>query len=276
MPNVCASEIFQIFDRALMTIYHPKPEHLIAIGKRGFSKNQSRDFKLLQRLIPFPAVLDFAGFPKLRNQQCFAHKGGTGTSLSFFPHKDNGHRILHCNGPACGIGGDVVQFWFQLIRQIRLQPASWCLPQAAGDLLARVDSGEIAISSKDFAGESATSKARGHARPPGQGFTSGDGHWERLAYLITRNKGHEIKGSMRLPQPIRLTVAESILALFPENRYLMLANEKQGHHPIKMRNVWLSGCYQGPTLATCSFGSQNYCSRQDVDGTSYAAFEGDG
>ena len=44
------------------------------------------------------------------------------------------------------------EFWFQVVQQARLQPASWCVPQACADLLARVESGEIDVSITDFEG----------------------------------------------------------------------------------------------------------------------------
>ena len=121
-----------------MTFYHvDNLEHLRTICQRErMSMKQRRDYHLA-RCIPFPAVLEFAGFPRLRNQQCFAHKGTTGTSLSFYPRERDGCWIFHCNNPECGITGDVIEFWFQVVEKARLQPASWCLPQACADLLAR-------------------------------------------------------------------------------------------------------------------------------------------
>ena len=101
-----------------------------------------------------------------------------------------------------------------------------------------------------------------------------DEDFARLGQLIQQQKGREIGGRARLPKAIKLSVAEVIRGLFPENRFLMLANRRDGYHQIRRRDVWLSGCYQGPTLETCSFVSQNYCCRSDVDGTSYDAFEG--
>jgi hypothetical protein len=89
-----------------MTFYHANNrERLREICKRErMPKHQSRDFHLA-RQIPFPAILDFAGFPRLRNQQCFSHKGDTGTSLSFYPRDKDGRWIFHCNNPECGDHG---------------------------------------------------------------------------------------------------------------------------------------------------------------------------
>jgi len=140
---------------SVMTFYHPNLVHLQQICAREFSSDQSRDFRLVRRLISFPALLDFAGFPLLRNQQSFNHKGDTGTSLSFFRHKDDGHWMFCCNNPQCGIRGDVIEFWYQLVVHIRLPSKDWSLPQAAGDLLARVESGEIDVSITEFEGASA-------------------------------------------------------------------------------------------------------------------------
>jgi hypothetical protein len=67
---------------------------------------------------------------------------------------------------------------------------------------------------------------------------------------------------------------EAIRGLHPENRFLMLTS-KPNWHPIFRRDVWLSGCHHGkPSIEMCSFSSSNYCCRDDVDGCSYAAFEG--
>ena len=78
---------------------------------------------------------------------------------------------------------------------------------------------------------------------------------------------------MRLSKPIRISIDDVILGLFPENKYLMLAKDRDTYHRIKLRDIWLSRCYTGPTLDTCSYVSQNCCCRNDVDGGSYAAFE---
>ena len=228
-----------------------------------------RDFHLTWQ-IPFPALLDFAGFPRHRNQQWFNHKGTTGTSLSFFI-KRNGNWTFHCNNPECGITGDQTEFWFQLVEKARLQPAGWCLPQACADLLARVESGEIDISISEFEGESAKANAHGHARRShGEPFSAGDGYWEKLGHLIQKNKGREIEGRMRLPTPIGISLEDVILGLFPENRLIMLANQKRREQLIGLRDEWL----MIPALKTCSHVSQNYCCRCDVDGTSYDALEG--
>ena len=253
-------------------------EHLRDICKRErMSKHESREFERVRRLVPFPALLEFAGFPKLRNQLCFAHQGttGRGTSLSFFEHRD-GHPYFCCNKPECGIEGDVVDFWYEVVQRARLQPASWSRQQACADLLARVQSGEIDTRITDFDDASRGPHGRGRGRPDNsdQAFTSRDGYYDKLGQLIVQNKAREIEGSLALPKPVRLSVEQVIRRLFPENRYLMLAKDREAFHPIKMRDVWLSRQYRGPALDCCGFVSQNYCSRCDVDGTSYPAFEG--
>jgi hypothetical protein len=169
---------------------------------------------------------------------------------------------FHCNNPECGITGDQTEFWFQVVERARLQPAGWCLPQARADLWARVESGEIDCSITEFEGAS----AKGQRRRNGDGevFTSGDAYWEKLGHLIKRKNGHEIAGRMRLPKPIGIDVREAILGLFPENRPLMLTNQKQKFHRILLRDVWLDKV----PIETCSHVSQNYCCRCDVDGTS--------
>jgi hypothetical protein len=210
-------------------------ERLRVICKRErMRKDQSSNFHLAWQ-IPFPALLQFAGFPRLRNQQCWAHKGGTGASLSFLEHRDkDGRWIFDCNNPACGITGDQSEFWHQVVERARLQAAGWCLPQACADLLARVESGEIDVRITEFEGASA--KAHGHGRPEGD-FTSGDGYWEKLGYLIEQKR--EIERRIKLPKPIGISLDEVILGLFPENRPLMLTNQKRKFHPIRLRDVWL-------------------------------------
>jgi hypothetical protein len=263
----------QQIDIEMTMFYHSdNRERLRAICRRErMSMKQCRDFQLAQQ-IPFPAILKFIGLPLHRNQKCFAHEGttGKGTSLSFYPHKDNGHWMFHCNRPECGITGDQSEFWFQVVQRARLQPAGWCLPQACADLLARVESGEIDLSITEF--EKAKSHShgqRGGRAAAATAFSAGDGYWAKLNHLIKQKQ--EIAGRMRLPEPLTLKAKDVVLGLFPENRPLMLTNRKTRFHPIKLWDVWLAGHVYAET---CGHVSQNYCCRCDVDGTSYDAFVG--
>jgi hypothetical protein len=100
-------------------------------------------------------------------------------------------------------------------------------------------------------------------------------YFSRLQELIKKRKGQGIPGRRKLPKPVKLSVKQVILGLFPENRLIMLADRRDGWHHIMRRDVWLAGCYhRKPALEYCGFVSQNYCSRHDVDGTSYPAFAG--
>jgi hypothetical protein len=250
-----------VVKKSRLEFYHPNLKHLRKICQTDqFARSKEcRDFELVRQTIPFPALLEFAGFPKLRNQQCFAHKGSTGTSLSFFQHHQTGQWMFCCNNAECGVLGDQTEFWFQVVQRARRQPADWSLPKAAGDLLARVDRGEIYLQSREFDDESST---RGHAA------RERDDYFAQLGQLVRKNQGGQIGGRLSLPKAIKLRAEEAIRGLFPENRYLMLT-AKRDYHPIKLRDDWLAG-----SVAGFSFVSSNYCSRADVDGTSYAAFEG--
>jgi len=209
--------------------YHPNRAHLQQICARKFSADQSRDFGLVRRLVSFPALLAFAGFPLLRNQQCFNHKGDTGTSLSFFRHKDDNRWMFCCNNPQCGIGGDVIDFWYRLVVHIRLPSKDWSLPRAAGDLLARVESGEIDASINEF--EGASSRTRGHA--------GGDQYFSRLFALCKKSMNRQFTGgSEALPTLVRMSVKEAILGLFPEDGFLMVTPKREWHD-IKRRDEWL-------------------------------------
>ena len=247
------------------SFYHPNPKHLRNIYKRGISKNESRDFKEIREVISFPALLQFAGMPKLRNQQCFAHKGDTGSSLSFY-QRQNGEWMFYCNNAECGIKGDVIQFWFELLKHAGLYRADWSLPRAAGDLIERVESGEIDVSIREF-GDQSQSQAHGHA-PRGR-----DDYFVRLGQLVTQNKGREIGGSLALPKPIRMSVREAILGLFPDNGFLMIT-PKRDWHDIKRRDEWLEQYTSArPPVPERSFISSNYLRRADMN-CSYDGMEG--
>ena len=177
--------------------------------------------------------------------------------------------MFYCNNAECGIRGDVVEFWYQLLKQAGLYRADWSLLRAAGDLIERVESGEIDVSIREFDDDLPASGIHRQRR------RERDEHFARLQELVQRYKGREIAGSLSLPNAVKISLREVLLGLFPENRFIMLANKRDGRHHIMRRDVWLSGRYHAkPTLEYCSFVSQNYCSRADVDGTSYDAFEG--
>ena len=244
-----------------------------------FAKNGSRDFKAV-RQIPFPALLTGTGFPRLRNQQCFAHKRRhSGTSLSFFPHQDDGHWIFHCNNPQCvlhGVNGDQGEFWYRVVERAGLAPYGWSRPRAVADLLARVEAGAIDVTITEFEDAPHGLRRRPRADGNGEAFTRGDGYYRKLNQLIAKRGRLPIAGSLPLPKPVSLSVREVIMRLFSENRYMMLTTRRGGKHLIKLRDVWLTHSYWvGPAnIDTCSFVSQNYCSRCDVDGTSHPAFAG--
>jgi hypothetical protein len=244
--------------------------------ERGFAKESSRDWQLV-RQIPFPALLAFAGLPKLRNQQCFAHeRRNHGISLSFFPYRDDDeHWIFCCNNPACdlhGIYGDQAEFWYQMVRRAGLAPSGWSRLRATGDLLARAESGQIDVTKTEFDDAGSGLHRRPAADCERDDFCSGDGYWEKLGQLIAEHQGRPIAGSCPLPKPVPVSVHQVIRRLFPENRYVMLAKERRKWHPIKLRDDWFAHCYR--RTCQCSFVSQNYCSHSDVDGASYAAFDG--
>jgi len=76
---------------------------------------------------------------------------------------------------------------------------------------------------------------------------------------------------MRLPKPLGLSFNDVIRGLFPDNGFLMLSAYRQKQHLIGKRDEWLA---YPEIIEQCSHVSQNYCSRCDVDGTSYDAFVG--
>ena len=99
----------------------------------------------------FPHCCNSRDFLGLGISNAGAHKGGTGTSLSFLEHRDkDGRWIFDCNNPACGITGEQSEFWHQVVERARLQAGGRRLPQACADLLARVESGEIDVRIAEF------------------------------------------------------------------------------------------------------------------------------
>ena len=190
-----------ICKRPIKLYHYPHREQLRAIVKRGFSRKQSRDFHLAHK-IPFPAVLRFVGMPLLKNQRCCWHDSSKdGTSLSFFPHRDKGHWVVHCNNSECRIqGSDIVDFWFELVKCFGWSPPSWSRFQACADLLARVESGEIDVRIKDFERQSASHGS--HGRPAAAApdvdverdvFCSWDGYWKKLISLLSRIQDGRLK-----------------------------------------------------------------------------------
>ena len=152
--------------------------HKTIIARELRSANKTRDLQLVQRLIPFPAFLAFAGFPLHHNQRCCFHQSSPdGTSLSFFVG-EKGHWMFKCNSAHCGISGDVTDFWLLLVEKVGLPHRHWSRHQAAADLLARVESGEIDVRITDFEGESA--KAHGHA-------AGGDEYFPKL-FALCKNR----------------------------------------------------------------------------------------
>ena len=143
------------------------------------------------------------------------------------------------------------EFWYQLVVHIRLPSKDWSLPQAAGDLLAKVESGEIDVSITECEGASA--KAHGHG--------GGDEYFSRLFALCQQNKF--AGGSEALPTPIRMSVKEAILGLFPEDGFLMVTPKREWHD-IKKRDEWLKQYSRAkPPVPERSFISSNYLSRAD-------------
>ena len=243
---------------------HPKRVHFQAICEGGFSKTTTENYELIRRLVPIPALLAFAGLPRQAKQQCFAHKGSTGNSLSFFRHKETDDWIFCCNSKGeCGIQGDVTELWFQMVWRSGFAPLQWSKSRAANDLLRRVRKGEIDLNLTELATTS-------RPRPPCALARPDDPYWEELKELVKRDRPS--LGERRLPKPLRLDAEEAILGLHPENRPIMLT-AKHNYHPIMLRDKWLSGKGEYKVPA-CSLVSSNYCSRLDADGTSYEAFEG--
>jgi hypothetical protein len=207
-----------------------------------------------------PALLAFAGMPLQSKQQCFAHKGSTGSSLSIYRHRSTGRWMFCCNAKGeCGIEGDVVELWYRLVLQSGLAPVSWTRSRAANDLLRRVRRGEIDASIVELVGI--------HTRPPAP---RNDAYWEQLKELVKSDRPHV--GEARLPKAIGVDASQAVIGLFPANRFLMMT-PKHNFHPIMLRDDWLAGKGEF-NVSSISFVSSNYCSRSDADGTSFEAFEG--
>ena len=163
-----------------------------------------------------------------------------------------------------------------MVERAGLAPYGWSRPRAVADLLARVEAGAIDVTITEF--EDAPQGLRRRPRAAGGNGDAFTRRWiyRKLNQLIANRERRRIAGSLALPKPVSLAVREVILRLFPENRYMMLTTRRDGKHLIKLRDVWLSHSYRGgpANIDTCSFVSQNYCCRNDVDGTCHAAFEG--
>ena len=164
--------------------------------------------------------------------------------------------MFYCNNPECGVKGDVIQFWFELLKPAGLYRADWSLLRAAGDLIERVESGEIDVSIREFDDDLPASRSHGQRRAKGESYIS-------KLRLIKREV--KVIGSEALPRPVRISVREVVLGLFPENRLLMITPKREWHD-IKLRNEWLKEYVTvRPRVPERSFVSQNYLSRADLN-----------
>jgi hypothetical protein len=169
----------------------------------------------------------------------------------------------------CGIRGDVVEFWFQIVQLAGRAPALWDRNYAAGDLMARLRSGEIDPSITTLsdsccsAGPSAL-----RSRIPETPFIA-----EMRGNLKLLKAMTALPCKLRpklLPSPLRIPAHEVVRALFPANGLLLVTPEvgKQRRN-IKMRDEWLR---RTPAqLAAHSFISTSYLTRADLN-SSYPAF----
>ena len=66
----------------------------------------------------------------------------------------------------------------------------------------------------------------------------------RLSEMIKQGRAGILDKGQALPKPVRLSVKEGILGLFPDDGYLMLT-PKRNWHDIKMRDEWLVNYVEG-------------------------------
>jgi hypothetical protein len=247
--------------------FHPNPKHLRAIT-RGF-QGRTDDFALVRRAVPMPALLKFTGYPLASHQYCFRHKGKTGRALSIYRHESGGFWMFYCNNPECGITGDVVEFWFRVVQLAGRAPALWDRNYAAGDLLARLKSGQINPKLTELSDSCGSAGTPMRAR-------------EREAPLIAEIRTNlKQLGAMpslpcklrpkRLPVPLRIRVHDVIRALFPQNGLLLITPQVNWQSKyIRLRDDWLK--LTPAQLAAHSFISTSYLTRADLN-SSYPAFD---
>ena len=171
--------------------FHPKPEHFAEIAQR-FSSYTCYNYPLLQREVPMPALLSYAGYPVAANQFCFRHKGD-GTSLSIYMHRD-GFWYFYCCSPECGIKGDVTEMWYQMVLLSGFAPEGWNRPRAAGDLLARGIETNL----------TELSKSAGRPSSP-QSSRSKDVYFAKLQELIKRERRGVLPEATLPSRPVKLS-----------------------------------------------------------------------
>jgi hypothetical protein len=212
-------------------------------------------------MVPMPALLRYAGYPLSANQFCFRHKGH-GAALSIYTHYD-GFWYFKCAESKCGIEGDVVQMWFLMVKLSGFATPYWNKEQACGDLMARANKGMIDLSIKKLE----------DGRSPEHPARPKDTYQARLNEMIKQGPPNNLDKDEALPKPVRLSVKQAILGLFPDDGYLMLT-PKRNWHPIMMRDEWLANYSKvRPRVCERSFISSNYLSRDDAN-CSYDGMDG--
>jgi hypothetical protein len=234
--------------------------------RRPVSQASSRDFALARKLVPILALLRHAGYPPSRNGFCPFHGGNGGRAFSVFRHR-LGHDYFVCHG--CGVQGDVVDLWFDIVGRSPFAPPWWSRPHACGDLLAHVREGLIDMANVALARGTPSSS------PPSSSGSNDDLWGQKLRHLASRKREEmkrgrfTIKGRAHLPEKrIIRSLPSVITGLFPRGDGWLMLTPRINWHPVKTRNEWL----KKGLLMEVSFTSQNYLSRGDLDGACDPAF----
>jgi hypothetical protein len=237
-----------------LNFYHPNPEHFAEICRRFF-RDVSYNYPLARRKVSIPALLNYTGYPLAENQFCFRHKGH-GRALWSFVNED-GDWFFKCLDAGCGLKGDVIEMWYQMVSLSGSAPHHcWDKSCACGDLLARAESGLIDLSVNEL-------ESRQEAEyPPRQ---RGDDVWSRrLEEKIKQSGVASFAQSKALPSKgVALSIGQAVKQLFPEDGYLLVTPRTDWQScNIDRRDAWLSSRYR--EACQCSFISSNYLSRPEM------------
>ena len=233
--------------------YHPNPERFAQIC-RSFFRYVSYNYPQARREVSIPALFNYTGYPLVENQFCFQHQGHGRALWSFVNAR--GEWFFKCMDAQCGLKGDVVEMWYQMVRLSGLAPhQSWDKACACGDLLARAGAGMIDLSVSELASR------RDAQYPP----RPGDVWLARLEDKVKHSGPAIFEHSGALPRrSVQISIRQAVKKLFPEDGYLLITPRVDWQScNIDTRDEWLSRRYR--EACQCSFISSNYLSRADLN-----------
>src|SRR5262245_49065699 len=222
---------------------------LTAVNEVPITKVTSNDYDRLVCANVMPGFLVWAGMDAAINQECPFHDSQS--KRSFYVYQQEGRWGYKCLSEAkCGVYGNVIELYHELVRRSPYKPDWWSRKHAAGDLLLRIQAGEMpevelvpTVCNKSSPSQSAN---------------------RLLHYLRTVQREHEGLlancGAIALPRRgIAMSVREVLRGLYTQGEGGIILKERVEHtNAVHTVEEWLAH-YREWKVAEMSYTVQTYC-----------------